>query len=142
MVDRREENRRFYAYINQNGNLINEGMVATAAFISELDVEGRVLASACGPLYRVVEGDRRYVATEVEDPITSGSRSPERHLVGFRSLGKASLKGLDRTPVFEVVDLAHLDVTGLHPLHGRGLAEAIEREAGLGLGSWNEAIAE
>ncbi len=39
VVDKREESRRFYAYINRNGTLHNNGLVATHAFIAQLDHE-------------------------------------------------------------------------------------------------------
>ena len=37
VVDKREEARGFYAYINPNGNLVNEGIVATGPFIARLE---------------------------------------------------------------------------------------------------------
>src|SRR5215470_9955108 len=50
-VDKREETRRFYAYINRNGTLLNNGLVATGAYVARLDHElGPV------PLARVADG--------------------------------------------------------------------------------------
>ena len=37
LVDKAEESRRFYSYINPNGTLVNEGIVATQQFISEIE---------------------------------------------------------------------------------------------------------
>lgn len=39
VVDKKEESRPFYAYINRNGTLHNNGMVATGPFIAQLDHE-------------------------------------------------------------------------------------------------------
>ena len=39
VVDKKEEARTFYAYINRNGSLHNNGMVATGPFIAQLDRE-------------------------------------------------------------------------------------------------------
>jgi hypothetical protein len=123
VVDKREESRPFYAYINRNGNLINEGIVATGAFLEQLDAENRFL-----DLRRAVEGERRYVAIEVPDgpPVPGGQAAPL--LVGLRKLGIASLKGLDKLAVYEVIDLRHRAHAELDPMHGPGLMAAVERE--------------
>lgn len=123
VVDKREESRPFYAYINRNGNLVNEGIVATASFLEQLDAENRF-----ADLRRAVEGDRRYVAIEIPDsqPPAAGQAPPL--LVGLRKLGTASLKGLDKLAVYEVVDLSHRADDELEPMHGPGLMAAIERE--------------
>ncbi|HLE84130.1 MAG TPA: hypothetical protein VJG13_07305 [Thermoanaerobaculia bacterium] len=128
-VDRREEARRFHAYINRNGNLVNEGIVATGAFLEQLDAELRL-----EDLRRASDGDRRYVAVEIADrPAAAGPAGrpgqPARLVVGLRKLGVASLKGLDKLPVFEVVDLRDRAFAELEPLTGPpGLMAAIERE--------------
>ncbi|MDX1997268.1 MAG: hypothetical protein SF066_06080 [Thermoanaerobaculia bacterium] len=118
-VDKREEARQFYAYINANGNLVNEGIVATTSFLDQLDREG------CGKeLWRVNVGDRTYVAVSLPD------EAGTQLWVGLRKLGVASLKGLDRMAVFEVIDLGNQNKESLDPLHGPGLVAAIERVAG------------
>ncbi|HUF79295.1 MAG TPA: hypothetical protein VMR44_10300 [Thermoanaerobaculia bacterium] len=131
-IDRQEEARRFHAYVNRNGYLVNEGIVATAQFLEQLDAENRF-----EDLRRAVEGDRRYVAIEAIDRSAAGGppgRTPARPgkpaklVVGLRKLGVASLKGLERLPVFEVVDLGHRSFAELDPMHGPGLMAAIERE--------------
>jgi hypothetical protein len=121
VVDREAESRQFYSYINRNGNLVNEGIVATAAFIEQLDAENRF-----PELYRVAVGERGYVALEVPESV--GSRTGATILVGLRKLGVASLKGLDKLAVFELIDLEGLDPADLEPMHGPGLMAAIERE--------------
>ncbi|HSL83867.1 MAG TPA: hypothetical protein VLF66_13920, partial [Thermoanaerobaculia bacterium] len=132
-VDRREEARPFHAYINRNGNLVNEGVVATAAFLEQLDAENRF-----HDLRRATVADRRYVAIEVPDPpgtaasragSRAGAAAPPRTLkIGLRKLGIASLKGLDKLAVFEVVALGEAVFETLDPMHGPGLMAAIERE--------------
>ncbi len=121
VVDREAEARQFYSYINRNGNLVNEGIVATAAFIDQLDAENRF-----AELFRVSVGERGYVALSV--PESQAARGGETISVGVRKLGVASLKGLDKLAVFEVVDLGDGDLAGLEPMHGPGLMAAIERE--------------
>ena len=123
VVDKREESRPFYAYINRNGHLINEGIVATAAYLEQLDSENRFV-----DLYRVSEGDRRYVAVEVAEGAAVAANRNAPLLVGLRKLGTAALKGLDKLAVFEVTDLGDRSVADLDPLHGPGLMAAVERE--------------
>lgn len=121
LVDRQAESRQFYSYINRNGNLVNEGMVATAAFLEQLDHENQF-----AHLFRVREDDRRYVAFEAPDSL--GGRNAPTLFVGLRKLGIASLKGLDRLAVYEIVDLGRPETANLEPLHGPGLLAAAERE--------------
>lgn len=121
-VDRREEARPFHAYINRNGNLVNEGVVATATFLEQLDAENRF-----HDLRRATLADRRYVAIEVPDP-PGAAADPRTLKVGLRKLGIASLKGLDKLAVYEVVDLGEVAFGTLDSMHGPGLTAAIERE--------------
>jgi hypothetical protein len=116
VVDKREENRRFYAYINRNGTLFNSGLVATGSFVTQLD-------RSLGPnaLSRGSDGERFYVVLSVDD----GS---DKLLVGVRKLGVARLKGLERMPVYEFVDGAVLDTESLKPLRGERLTVAVDRE--------------
>jgi hypothetical protein len=122
VVDKREESRPFYAYLNQNGTLINEGMVATGAFIGRLSKEG-----APGRLYRAVEQDRTYVQLSVPDPAGAVE-------VGLRRLGVANLKGLDKLPVFEVVDGEGLERREEIDPQGDELLAVLEKEFASGLG--------
>lgn len=82
----------FYAYINRSGNLVNEGIVATEAFVRQLDHE-----IGSSSLSRVREHDRTYVLGRAEQP---GWQLD----VGLRKLGLAHLKGLGEVPVYEVID--------------------------------------
>ncbi len=116
VVDKVEESRRFYAYINRNGTLLNNGLVATGAYVARLD---REIGST--PLARGAGGIRSYVVFHVED---GGERLP----VGLRKLGTARLKGLERLPVYEIVDGATLEAASLRPLRGERLVAAADRE--------------
>lgn len=116
VVDRREESRPFYAYINPNGTLVNEGIVATGSFIAQLDLE-------LGEGFRMFQAeldDHAYVVL----PLAEGG---ERLYVGLRKLGAARLKGLDTLPVYEVLDGADLDERDLEEIPGAGLLQALER---------------
>ena len=120
VVDKTEELRRFYAYINRNGTLHNNGMVATGAFIAQLERE----LIGC-PLFRGREGDRAYVFLVLED-------AGDKLSVGFRKLGMAHLKGLEKLAVYEIVDGAEVDPATLTPIRGQRLAGAVERESAVG----------
>ena len=117
VVDKLEESRTFYAYINRNGTLHNNGMVGTGPFIAQLDRE-----VADPRLYRTREGDRSYVVLILED-------GKERMPVGFRKLGMAHLKGLEKLAVYEIIDAATLDLEGLEEIQGERLVAAVERES-------------
>jgi len=119
LVDKREEARQFHAYIDRNGNLVNRGLVATGAYVAQLELElGRHL------LYRAADGGRGYVMLELED-------GGERLVVGLRKLGLAQLKGLEKLSVYELVDGGAFGEESLadrsEPLDG-GLVGAVERE--------------
>ena len=122
VVDKREESRPFYAYLNQNGTLINEGIVATGAFIARLSKEG-----SPGRLFRAFEQDRSYVQLSVPDPAGAVE-------VGLRRLGVANLKGLDKLPVFEVVDGEALERREEIDAQGDELLAVLEKEFASGLG--------
>jgi hypothetical protein len=117
VVDKQEESRRFYAYINRNGTLFNNGLVATGAYVARLDRE----LGHCA-LSRGADGERSYVVFHVED---AGERLP----VGLRKLGMARLKGLERLPVYEIVDGATLDPKSMRTLRGERLLAAADRES-------------
>lgn len=115
VVDRQEEQRDFFAYINRNGTLINEGIVATSSFLMALDRE-----RAFSVLYQYRDGGRSYVATY----LPAGTNAL---LIGFRRLGNASLKGLGPTTVFELVDGADWDRNELEEIAELDLLRAIDQ---------------
>ncbi|HEX9731547.1 MAG TPA: hypothetical protein VGG06_06115 [Thermoanaerobaculia bacterium] len=90
LVNKEEESRPFFAYINANGALVNEGIVATEPFLKRLD--------KVGELYYGRDGKRGYIVT----PIAEDARG-KLH-VGIRKLGVAKFKGLEQMPVFEIID--------------------------------------
>jgi hypothetical protein len=116
LVDKKEEARRFYAYLNQNGTLHNNGMVATHPYMVRLEKELGRLA-----LQRGSDGERSYVVLGIED-------GNDTLLLGIRKLGMAHLKGLEKLAVYEIVDAAGLLPSSLVPLEGEPLVGAIERE--------------
>jgi hypothetical protein len=116
-IEPRHESRPFYAAINANGNLVNEGIVATEPFVAHLDQELR----RGGGFRRARDGELGYVVVCTEE---AGGL-----LVGLRKMGLAHLKGLDRIPVYEVVDGAAWEGLPLAPAPGATLMEAIERDA-------------
>jgi hypothetical protein len=115
VVDKKEEARRFYAYLNRNGTLHNNGMVATSAYMQLLEKE---LGSRT--LLRASDGDRVYVLLEVED---GGAKL----MFGARRLGLAHLKGLEKLAVFELVDGRSLDLASYQEMRGETLSSAIEK---------------
>jgi hypothetical protein len=117
VVDKSEESRRFYAYINRNGTLHNNGLVATGSYVARLDQE-----IGPGALTRGTDGERSYVVFHLDD-------GAERLPVGLRKLGTARLKGLERLPVYEIVDAATLDPGSLRSLRGERLVAAADRES-------------
>lgn len=115
VVDKKEESRRFYAYLNRNGTLHNNGIVATAAYMQLLEKElGKSM------LLRASDGDRVYVLVEVED---GGAKLG----IGVRRLGLAQLKGLEKLAVYEIVDGRSLELGSYQEIRGDTLGMAIER---------------
>lgn len=116
VVDKKEEKRRFYAYINRNGSLHNNGMVATAAFMAKLEHE-----LGPRPLRRGTDGDRTYVVMDLDD-------GGEPLSVGMRKLGLTQLKGLEKLMVYEIVDGATFDPGSLKDLPDQKLVSTVDRE--------------
>lgn len=92
LVDETAESRRFWAYVNPNGTLVNEGIVVTASFV------GRLLAAIDGDLGRHREGGREFLLINLAD-----RRDPPL-IAGLTHRGFAEFKGLAPIEVFEVVD--------------------------------------
>jgi hypothetical protein len=115
VVDKREEKRRFYAYINRNGSLINEGIVVTSELVARLATE-----EAARFLYPLRYEGRGYVALALDLP-------DGRCLAGLRKLGIVKLKGLEPLACYELVDGGPF-AGGLQPLLGVDLMTALERD--------------
>jgi hypothetical protein len=115
VVDKREERRKFYAYINRNGSLVNEGIVATEQLVQRLAEE-----EPARFLYPLRYEGRSYVALALDLP-------DGRCLAGLRKLGIVKLKGLEPLAVYELVDGGPF-AAGLQPLLGVDLMAALERD--------------
>ena len=92
VVDDVRESRRFWAYVNPNGTLVNEGIVVTASFLA------RLLAGVEGAAGRYRETDREFLLLNLARPYS------DPLLVGVTHRGFAEFKGLAPIEVFEVVD--------------------------------------
>jgi hypothetical protein len=114
LIDKSEEARQFHAYIDGNGNLVNQGLVATGPYVAQLEKE-----LAPDRLYRINEGGRGYVMLEVDD-------GGETLRVGVRKLGMAHLKGLEKLAVYEIIDGAHLEHDGLAIVDVAGRVDGID----------------
>jgi class 3 adenylate cyclase len=82
----------FRARLSRAGQLLNNGIVATEAFLQDLEESG-----SWRSLRRFVGGDRRFLVIELED-------AGECLDVGLRPLGLADLKGLPSPLLYEVLD--------------------------------------
>jgi len=92
VVDKDQQAREFYAYMNANGNLINEGMVASLPLLQELSNE---LVAETQQLFRIKSQFGTYIGF---NPAIPGVEH-----IGIRLLGMVALKGLDNIEVGEVV---------------------------------------
>jgi len=122
VIDKDEEARPSYAYINRNGSLINEGIVATEEFMAQLSA-----TIALPRLYEGRQGSRTYLVLALDE-------EEGRVYVGLRKLGVANLKGLEELPLYEVLDGADLDEGELPPIEGGSLLGALERLASVDRG--------
>lgn len=113
LVSKTEESRSFYAYINQNSALINEGIVATEPFVSRL--------GSFSEIYFVSDQGRGYIAVACEEEVGG------RLLIGFRKLGVGRFKGLEPLPVYEIVDGRKWDESRLKRIPQQNLLGALER---------------
>ena len=113
LVDKEEQARRFYAYINPNGTLINEGIVATEDYIQRL--------GSFPELWYARQGGRGYVVIA----LTDGDQP--KLLVGLRKLGLGKFKGLEKLPVYEIIDGANWSADQLRPIPSNNLKSALER---------------
>ena len=105
VVDRTQSAREFYAYIDGNGHLVNEGIVASMSLVQELSNE---LGGEAQPLFRVRSSFGSYIAF--------APSVPGVELLGVRLLGMVALKGLDKIDVAELVPFAQGEVDDIVPL--------------------------
>ncbi len=116
LINRAEEDRPFYAYINRNGALVNEGIVASERFVQRLDELEQPV-----PLCRFRDGSRSYLVCELDE-----GGEPLRFAI--RRLGRASFKGIGKLVVYEIVDPAPWDLGRGETLEPMPLAAALRAE--------------
>ncbi|HEX8153990.1 MAG TPA: hypothetical protein VF698_12730 [Thermoanaerobaculia bacterium] len=95
VIDHTQHAREFYAYVNASGHLVNEGIVASMAFLQELSAE---LTQEQQRLYRLRSAWGSYIGF--------APAVPGLEYVGLRLLGMVSLKGLDDIEVGEIAPFA------------------------------------
>lgn len=96
-TDATQQEREFYAYVNESGHLINEGIVVSIPFLRQLSTE---LAEDGQKIYRLRAPWNVYLGF----PTTE-----QGHYIGIRLLGSVSLKGIGSQEIGEVVALAPSD---------------------------------
>jgi hypothetical protein len=87
-----EQDREFYAYVNENGHLINEGVVVSIPFLKQLSAE---MEEEGQKMYRLRTSWSVYVGFPM-----GGERGG---YIGMRLLGTVSLKGIGTQEIGEVV---------------------------------------
>ncbi|HEY4641814.1 MAG TPA: hypothetical protein VII75_10760 [Thermoanaerobaculia bacterium] len=95
VIDHTQHAREFYAYVNNSGHLVNEGIVASFPLLQELSNE---LASEGQQLFRLRAPWAAYIGFA---PSLTGLE-----YIGVRLIGMVSLKGLDEVEVGEIVPFA------------------------------------
>lgn len=94
-VELTQEKREFYAYVNENGHLINEGIVASIPFLRQLSTE---VAEDGQKLYRLIAPWNVYLGFPATGELGG--------YLGIRLVGSVSLKGIGQQEIAEVVWLA------------------------------------
>jgi len=117
VIDHTQHAREFYAYMNANGNLINEGIVASLPLLQELSNE---LANEGQGLYRLRAPWGSYIGF--------APAVPGFEYIGVRLLGMVSLKGLDNLDVGEIVPFAPGDVEATPLDAGESLVNILRQE--------------
>ena len=103
--------RPYGVYLDAEGYLINEGIVASQVLIDKLSEE-----IGTAPLYRVEHAGLIFTAFPTRD---------ETSLLAVRNLGRVKLKGMAPTGVFELVQLPKpADPLQLDPIYDKSLVEA------------------
>jgi hypothetical protein len=105
VIDHRQHAREYYAYIDPNGGLVNEGIVASMNFVQELSNE---IGTEASPVHRLRTAYGTYLAF--------APGVPGVEYVGARLLGMVSLKGLDKIEVAELAVFAPGEVEDAAPI--------------------------
>lgn len=95
-LDSAQQAREFYAYVNENGHLINEGIVCSIPFVQQLSTE-------------IIEDGQRLYRLRTPWSLYLGfpGSSDSGGYIGVRILGSVSLKGIGAQEIGEVVWLKH-----------------------------------
>jgi hypothetical protein len=88
-----EQQREFYAYVNENGHLVNEGIVASIPFLRRLSTE-------------LIEDGQKLYRLSTPWNIYLGFPAAADGYLGIRLLGAVSLKGIGSQDIAEVVWLS------------------------------------
>ena len=90
-----EQQREFYAYVNENGHLINEGIVCSIPFVRQLSTE-------------ILEDGQKVYRLRAPWSVYLGFPASSDHggYIGIRLLGSVSLKGIGSQEIGEVVWLS------------------------------------
>ncbi len=107
--------RPFYAQLEPDGSLVNQGIVATRELLRDLS---RSMTSV--PLHLAKDGALRFVVFRL------AAADGRLYTFGIRRLGLAALKGLDAVDVYEVVDGEPWAYEELEPIIGKGLIDALQ----------------
>ena len=114
LINKAEEERQFYAYINRNGALVNEGIVASERFVQRLEE-----LEEPKPVCKVQQGSRRYLVCDVES-------AGEALRFAIRRLGRANFKGIGKLVIYEIVDPEPWDLNVTQPMPPQSLTSALE----------------
>jgi hypothetical protein len=114
--------RPYAAFIAENGELVNLGSVVTESFLRDLEEEW-----GDQPVMKADDLGTRWLL------LGTDSRSPDAPWVGLRSLGTARLKGLDPTPLAEVVVFEHVPSGAVALEKGAPLLQMLQLLSGAGL---------
>jgi hypothetical protein len=105
VIDKTQHAREYYAYLDANSHLVNEGIVGSMSLLQELSNE---LGQEGGQLFRVKAAWGTYVAF--------APAVPGVELLGVRMIGNVSLKGLDNIDVAELVPFAAGETEEVMPI--------------------------
>jgi len=105
VIDHRQHAREYYAYIDANGGLVNEGIVSSMSFIQELSNE---IGAEGAAISRIRTAYGNYLAFS--------PTLPGVEYVGARLLGMVSLKGLDKVEVAEIVGFSDGEAEEVTPI--------------------------
>ena len=106
VIDHTQHAREFYAYVNNSGHLVNEGIVGSFSLLQELSNE---LTAEGQQLFRLRAPWGTYIGFA---PSLTGLQ-----YIGVRLIGMVSLKGLDEVQVGEIVPFAPGEVEA-QPIDG------------------------